>query len=240
MEQLHNGFTLQLCPGAFPLSTDSMALAHFARLPKQATVLDLGAGCGTLGLLLCAKDPRCHVTGLELDESAHAMALENARRNGIEDRFTSICADIRSSDAPVAPGSFSVCISNPPYFTGGPESSRTPQARKDDTCPIEALMAIAARALKFGGDFFLVHKPEKLAQLIACAAAHKLEAKRLCLLRHKAGCERAPNPDSFGRRSVCRMQRAPLLTTTGKFIIVRRLHYGRNVIFSPHPHRQFG
>ena len=42
MEQLYNGFHLELPPGAFPLSTDSMVLAHFARLPKNARVLDLG------------------------------------------------------------------------------------------------------------------------------------------------------------------------------------------------------
>ena len=58
MEVLHNGYTLELSEGAFPLSTDSIALAHFTHLPKHATVLDLGAGCGTLGLLLCAKDRR--------------------------------------------------------------------------------------------------------------------------------------------------------------------------------------
>ena len=56
MEYLPKGYTLSLCDGAFPLSTDSMCLAHFARLPKKARVLDLGSGCGTLGLLLCSKD----------------------------------------------------------------------------------------------------------------------------------------------------------------------------------------
>lgn len=50
MEQLPNGFTLNLPEGAFPLSTDSMVLSHFVRLPKNARVLDLGSGCGTLGL----------------------------------------------------------------------------------------------------------------------------------------------------------------------------------------------
>ena len=69
MEYLHNDFTLEICPCAFPLSTDSIALSGFVRLPKQASVLDLGAGCGTLGLLLCAKDPGCTVTGIELDEN---------------------------------------------------------------------------------------------------------------------------------------------------------------------------
>ena len=48
METLHNGYTLELSEGAFPLSTDSIALADFARLPKNAKVLDLGAGCATL------------------------------------------------------------------------------------------------------------------------------------------------------------------------------------------------
>ena len=46
-------------------------------------------------------------------------------------------------------------------------------------------MASAARALKYGGDFFLVHRPERLAELFACAARHQLEPKRLCLLRHR-------------------------------------------------------
>ena len=82
MEELFNGFTLEICAGGFPLSTDSMALSGFAKLPKNARVLDLGSGCGTLGLLLCAKDGSCQVTGLELDESAHNMALQNLRRNG--------------------------------------------------------------------------------------------------------------------------------------------------------------
>ena len=69
MEKLHNGFTLSLCEGAFPLSTDSIALSGFVRLPKNAKVLDLGSGCGTLGLLLCAEYPDCTVTGIELTEN---------------------------------------------------------------------------------------------------------------------------------------------------------------------------
>lgn len=71
MEQLPNGFTLNLPEGAFPLSTDSMVLSHFVRLPKNARVLDLGSGCGTLGLLLCAVNESCRVTGVELSQSAH-------------------------------------------------------------------------------------------------------------------------------------------------------------------------
>lgn len=185
MEYLPNGFTLELSPTAFPLSTDSMVLSHFAKLPKNARVLDLGAGCGTLGLLLCSKDSACHITGMELSQEAHTMALENIRRNNLDSRMESLCADLRSVSEKFSPGQFSCCISNPPYFSGGPANQSHTIARREDCCTPDDLFRGAAWALKYGGDFFLVHKPERLAELIAKAAGYKLEAKRLLLLRHK-------------------------------------------------------
>ena len=185
MEQLHNGFTLSLCPGAFPLSTDSMVLAHFAKFPPNARVLDLGSGCGTLGLLLCAKDPTCNVTGVEISEDAHRAALDNIERNHLDARMVSLCADLRSVSERFSPGEFSICISNPPYFSGGPASKALPLARREDTCKPEDLFSTASWCLKYGGDFYLVHKPERLAQLIALADRQGLTAKRLLLLRHR-------------------------------------------------------
>ena len=186
MEYLPNGITLQLCEGAFPLSTDSMLLAHFVKLRKSARVLDLGSGCGTLGLLLCARDEGCRVTGLELSEAAHTAAEANIRRNGLEERLHSICADLRNLPSDFT-GRFHCCVSNPPYFSGGPASMATPLARRDDCCSPEELCCTASQALQFGGDFYLVHKPEKLAQLIVCGAAAGMEAKSLVLIRHKEG-----------------------------------------------------
>ena len=185
MEYLPNGLTLSLCEGAFPLSTDSMVLAHFARLPRNARVLDLGSGCGTLGLLLCAKDTGCQVTGVELEEKNHLEALENIRRNRLDARMESICADLRSVSERFSTGSFSCCISNPPYFFGGAVSRTHATARQEGCCTPDDLLRCGAHALKYGGDFFLVHKPERLAELITIAAGYKLEAKRLCLVRHK-------------------------------------------------------
>lgn len=187
MEQLPNGYTLELCEGAFPLSTDSIALSHFVRLPRQATVLDLGSGCGTLGLLLCAGNSACRVTGIELSENAHQTALENIRRNRLQDRLTSICADLTTLSEFIAPGSFSCCVSNPPYFTAGPASESVPLARRDDRCSMMQLFEAAAWAVKFGGDFFLVHRPERLGEIFACASRLGMEPKRLCLLRHAPG-----------------------------------------------------
>ena len=185
MEQLHNGFTLDLCPGSFPLSTDSIALADFVRLPKNARVLDLGAGCGTLGMLLMATDPFCNITGIEIDPAANETGLRNAIRNNAQDRYQSICADLRSIAEIIKAGSFDLCISNPPYFSGGFISTQHPAARQELLCTPEDLLRAAAYALRFGGDLYLVHKPEKLGQLIGCAAAAGLEAKRLRLVRHR-------------------------------------------------------
>ncbi len=184
MEQIGN-FTLELSPNGFPLSTDSMVLAHFARLPKQARVLDLGSGCGTLGLLLCAKAEHCHVTGIELDEAAHAMALENIQKNGLASRMDSICGDIREIPRQLPPGSFDLCVSNPPYFAAGPASASHPTARREDCCNLSQLMEAAAWALRYGGDLCLVHRPERLAELCALASRNGLEPKRLCLVRRK-------------------------------------------------------
>lgn len=186
METLSNGFTLDIPQGAFPLSTDSILLCDFAKLPAKARVLDLGSGCGTLGTLLCAKDSGCHVTGIELDENAHQAALDNIRRNELSARMESICGDLRTF--PLT-GGFDCCISNPPYFTGGPASNATPMARRDDECSLAQLCETAGKLLKFGGDFFLVHKPERLAEICALAVKNKLEPKRLRLIRHKPDSE---------------------------------------------------
>lgn len=182
MERFHNGYTLEIPEGAFPLSTDTMLLSGFARLPKNAGVLDLGSGCASLGVLLCARYEDCHVTGIELDENAHTAALENIARNGLTHRMSSLCADLRQYRELVTPGSFSCAVSNPPYFASGPQSKHG-NARREDCCTMQELFEAAAWALKYGGDFFLVHRPERLAELFYTAAAVKLEPKRLALVR---------------------------------------------------------
>ena len=187
MEQLPMGMTLDLPEGVFPLSTDSMVLSHFCRGARGKRWLDLGSGGGTLGLLLCAGDPRCTVTGVELDLASHEAALRNIRRNGLEVRMQSICADLRQVPSLFPAGSFSCCIANPPYFSGGPVSSTLPAARHRESCSPEDLCRGAAWALQFGGDFFLVCPPENMAEWIAAGAARNLQTKALRLVRHKEG-----------------------------------------------------
>ena len=186
MEKLYNGFTLDIPKEAFPLGTDSMALSGFVKLPRNARVLDLGAGPGTLGVLLCAKDAGCHVTGIERCEISHAAAEKNARENDLQDRMRTRLGNVRDMDM-IAPGSFDIVITNPPYFSGGFESLAHGPARQETDCSLADFVNQAARALKYGGDFYIVYRPERLGELIGCCAAVKLEPKRLCLLRHKEG-----------------------------------------------------
>jgi tRNA1(Val) A37 N6-methylase TrmN6 len=126
------------------------------------------------------------VTGVEISQADHAMALQNARENNIAVRLNSICADVGDVPTFVRPGSFSVCVSNPPYFTAGPQSKTVPTARREDLLSMDGLFRSAAWALRFGGDFFLVHRPERLAEIFATAVKHGLEPKQLQLLRHRA------------------------------------------------------
>lgn len=186
MEYLPNGIVLQIPDGCFPLSTDSVLLAHFASPVGSRTVLDLCSGCGTLGLMLCAGNDRCHVVGIELDENAHQGALDNICRNNLGQRMESICGDVRQVPGLFAPGSFPCCISNPPYFSDGPASASR-IARREDTCTLAELLQSAAWALKFGGDLYLVHRPERMAEIIAVGSRFSLEAKRLALVYHQEG-----------------------------------------------------
>lgn len=185
METLHNGFTLDIHPGVFPFSTDSMVLSHFARLPKNARVLDLGAGSGCLGLLLCAKDSGCTVTGVELEETACRCARENILRNDLQHRIQILQADLKDTPSLFGAGSFHCVISNPPYFGGGPASRELHTARQEENCRLSDVFHAAQWALQYGGDFYLVHRPDRLAEMIHLACSCQLEPKRLCLLRHR-------------------------------------------------------
>ncbi len=109
---------------SFPLSTDSMVLADFVRLPKAAQVADLGSGGGVLGLLLCGRYSDCTVTGVELCQQAHQAALENIDRNGLG-RLRSVLGDLRQVRT-ILPGALSPALSpiplifwRTPFFWGG-------------------------------------------------------------------------------------------------------------------------
>ena len=186
MEHLPNGFTLELPQGSFPLSTDSMVLAHFASLPRNAKVLDLGAGAGFVGLLTLLRNPGT-VDGWELDPDCAALANENYAACGLQDRGTVTCADLREARVQ---RTYDVCLSNPPYFepnrgkiAGGEALAN---ARCQQTASIEDVCAAARRAVRSGGRFYICWKPEQAASLFAACAANGLTPKRMQLVHQRA------------------------------------------------------
>ncbi len=185
-EVLFGRYAFDPGPG-FPLSTDTMVLADFVRARRGARIADLGSASGALGLLLCARLD-CTVTGWEIQPEAHAAALENIARNRLQGRMTSHCGDLRQIRRQAAPGQFDCAVSNPPYFAGGllPQDSIMAQARQEVCCKLSDLFAAAGWLLRFGGDFFLIHKPERLTDLLTAARETGLEPKVLQPVRQRA------------------------------------------------------
>lgn len=185
-EILHNG--LRLLHDGFRLGTDSVLLSQFVALPRRARVADLGSGCGTLGLLLCARDAQCTVTGIELDEAAHALALQNIENNVLSARMTALHGDLRELPSLLPAGGFDCVLSNPPYFPPrcGKLSEKAASARSELTLPLQALCRAAAWLLQTGGRFAVVHRPERLCDLFCTMRECGLEPKRLQFVRHRA------------------------------------------------------
>lgn len=186
METLFNGICIYEQAG-FPLGTDSVLLAQFLSLPKEARIADLGSGCGTLGLLLCARDKSCRVTGIELNAAAHAAALENIRKNNLADRLSSLSGDVRNIAELLPAGSFDCVISNPPYFPAGSGklSEKNSFARSEETLTLPQLCKSAAYLLPSGGRFALVHRPERLCDVFCAMREAGIEPKRIQPVRHK-------------------------------------------------------
>lgn len=187
-QTLWNGITMKT-GGAFPLSTDSMCLADFVPLAAGCRAVDLGSGCGTLGLLLCGRRKDCSAVGVELSLQAHQAALENIRANRLEERLSSVHGDIRNIHSLLPAGQFDLAVSNPPYFPPGAglraEGKHRALAREAGGCPLEALFSAAAWLLHSGGRFCLIHRTERLADLFCAGRAAGLEPKRLRLIRHR-------------------------------------------------------
>lgn len=191
-EQIGGKYRMELSQTQFSLSTDSIALADFARVFSGARVCDLGCGCGALGLLLLAKCETLQVTGVEIQEPAARCAAENAAQNGLS-QFSVLHGDLREYRTLLPANGFDIVVSNPPYYpvSGGAAPEKLPLAiaRSEVCCTLSDLCACAAWCLRFGGSFFLVHKPERLTDLLCTLRAHRLEPKRIRLVRHHAGAD---------------------------------------------------
>lgn len=184
------GPILHQAPGVFPMGTDSVLLADFARPGNKDRILDLGTGTGILPILLTFEHPMARTTALEQSEPACKTAEKNFTENGLSDRITLIHGDLRQHRTLIPSGQFDLTVSNPPYFSfgSGPDATAgLKDARGDSTCTLEDLCRAAAWATRWGGRFCLVFRPDRICDLIQALRETGFEPKRLRPVHHHPG-----------------------------------------------------
>ncbi len=170
----------------FCFGMDAVLLSGFAQVRPDGTALDLGTGTGIIPLLLAAKTPGRHFTGLEISKTCADMAQRSVELNDLTERITILQGDIKEAGTLFAPASFDTVTSNPPYLqeNGGllnPDTEKA-AARHEVLCTLEDVAAAAAMLLAPGGHFYLVHRPFRLAEIIRTLSAYHLEPKRMRLV----------------------------------------------------------
>ena len=174
----------------FRPGTDSFLLGAFARPKRGSRVCDLGAGTGLLGLLLLAREPSLFIAAAEREPQALALA----RRGFCESGFSDLCAfypgDLRDRACLPPAGSMDYVLSNPPYFPAGsgrePSGAHRRAARTEANCTLDDVCAAAGYLLRWGGRFALVHRAERLADVLCAMRARGMEPKRLRLVQETA------------------------------------------------------
>ena len=196
VDNLHrDGFRIIQNEKLFCFGMDAVLLTGFAKVREGENVLDLGTGTGIIPILLAAKTKGESFSGLEISEKSVDMAVRSVALNGIEDRVSIVQGDIKKAGELFAPASFDVVTSNPPYMTENHglvnQDLEKAAARHEIFCTLEDVVSAAARLLKAGGRFYMVHRPFRLAEIIRALSEHRLEPKRMRLVYPYA--DREPN-----------------------------------------------
>ena len=186
VDDLQNGLFVIQDPKKFCFGMDAVLLSGFARVKKGEVALDMGTGTGIIPILLSDRTDGEHFTGLEIQHECAEMADRSVRYNGLEDRVRIVEGDIKEAAGIFGAASFDVVTCNPPYMTGshGIVNPELPKAiaRHEILCSFEDVAREAAKVLRPGGRFYLVHRPFRLAEIITTLVKYKLEPKRMQLV----------------------------------------------------------
>lgn len=181
-----NGYQIIQNSEKFCFGMDAVLLSGFARVKENAMVLDMGTGTGIIPILLEAKTKAKHLTGLEIQPESADMARRSVKLNGLQDKIDIIVGDIKEAGNIFSAASFDVITCNPPYMIGqhGIKNPDEPKAiaRHEILCTLDDVLRNASRLLKPGGNFFMVHRPFRLAEIIVTMEKYKIEPKRMQLV----------------------------------------------------------
>lgn len=181
-----NGYQIIQDAKRFCFGMDAVLLSGFARVKDGARVLDLGTGTGIIPILLEAKTGAAHLTGLEIQPDSADMARRSVKLNGLENKIDIVTGDLKEAGSLFDAASFDVVTSNPPYMIGqhgiaNPEDAKA-IARHEVLCTLRDVIEQAAKLLRPGGNFFIVHRPFRLAEIMVLLHEYKLEPKRMQLV----------------------------------------------------------
>lgn len=162
---------------------DAVLLSGFSQVKKGERVLDIGTGTGIIPLLLEAKTPGEHFTGLEIQTESADMARRSVAYNGLEEKIEIVTGDIRDASTLFGASSFDVITTNPPYMIGqhglrNADDAKT-IARHEVLCTLEDIIVQSAKLLKPGGRFYMVHRPFRLVEIFCLMHEHRIEPKRM-------------------------------------------------------------
>ena len=167
--------------------TDAYLLAAYIRPKRNAVAVDLGSGTGIIPLLGLARGKAARCTAVEIQASFCDLISRNALLNGMGDRLTALCADLRTVNAESVGGEVDIVTANPPYITPNSGARNTADekyiARHEVYGTVKDFCAAAGRLLKHGGRFCCVFRPERLGDLFEGLREAHLEPKRMTLVQ---------------------------------------------------------
>lgn len=184
-EKINENITLRQNEGSLAYGTDAYLLFSYLRRQSKERACEFGAGSGVISLLTCSKSKFSHITAFEIQENIAKIAMQNVETNGFSDKMEVVCKDIREVDSSYN-GAFGVVFSNPPYMTANSgklgKNDADSASRHELNGGIADFAESAARLLKYGGLFYAVYRPDRLAELLFACKLHGLEPKRMTLV----------------------------------------------------------
>ncbi|MBW2593405.1 MAG: tRNA1(Val) (adenine(37)-N6)-methyltransferase [Deltaproteobacteria bacterium] len=170
----------------YRFSIDAVLLARLAAVHPGERVVDLGAGCGIVSLLLAYRYPDIRLYGIELQQELAIAAKDNVTENHMQDRIVILQGDMKTVTAGSVGGPVDLVVSNPPYRKSGsgrinPDSQKA-LARHEIHVTIEGVARTARRLLKTAGRFVVVYPAERLADILTRMRGAGIEPKWLCMI----------------------------------------------------------
>ena len=175
----------------FCFGIDSVLLSDFAKnIRNNAKVIDLGTGTGIINLLLSGKTKALEFVGVEIQEEVAEMAERSVELNNLEGKIKILNENILNLKEVYKPKSFDAVVTNPPYKkinTGlTNEDNKKLISRHEITASLKDFIQISAYLLKDYGEFYMVHRPDRLVDIFQLMREEKIEPKLIKFVYPKA------------------------------------------------------